>query len=60
MVFESANLENYKEIDAWKTEPSCEKEHFDQLIKVITDAGITVDKAPFDEIVDNYFAKKVK
>lgn len=53
-------VENYKSIDAWKTEPSCEQADFNQLIKVITDAGIEVEKADYDKIVDNSFAKKVK
>ena len=53
-------VENYKKIDAWKTNPTCEEAHFNQLIKVITDAGIEVEKADYDKIVDNSFASKVK
>ena len=53
-------VENYKNIDAWKTDPICNESDFNQLIKVITDAGIEVEKADYDKIVDNSFAEKVK
>ena len=53
-------VENYKNIDAWKTDPLCNESDFNQLIKVITDAGIEVEKADYDKIVDNSFAKKAK
>lgn len=53
-------IENYKNIDAWKTDPVCNESDFNQLIKVITDAGIEVEKADYNKIVDNSFAKKVK
>ncbi len=53
-------VENYKKIDAWKTNPTCNESDFNQLIKVITDAGIEVEKADYDKIVDNTFANKVK
>jgi len=51
-------VENYKKIDAWKTTPICEESHFNQLIEVITDAGIEVKKSDYNEIVDNSFAEK--
>ncbi len=53
-------VENYKNIDAWKTDPLCNESDFNQLIKVITDAGIEVKKADYNKIVDNSFAKKAK
>ncbi len=53
-------VENYKAIDAWKATPKTEKSHFEQLIKVIKSAGITVEKADYDKIVDNSFADKCK
>ena len=53
-------VENDKNIDAWKTDPICNEADFDQLIKVITDAGIEVEKADYNKIVDNSFAEKVK
>jgi NitT/TauT family transport system substrate-binding protein len=49
-------VENYKSIDAWKTVPTCEKDDFEQLIKVITDAGIEVKNPDYTQIVDNTFA----
>ncbi len=51
---------NYKKIDAWKTDPCCNKADFDQLIKVISDAGIEVKNADYTKIVDNSFAEKTK
>ena len=51
---------NYKKIDAWKTSPETNQADFEQLIKVISDAGIEVKKADYQKIVDNTFAKKVK
>ncbi|MBR6766209.1 MAG: ABC transporter substrate-binding protein, partial [Clostridia bacterium] len=51
-------VENYKSIDAWKTVPTCEKDDFEQLIKVITDAGIEVKNPDYTQIVDNTFALK--
>jgi NitT/TauT family transport system substrate-binding protein len=53
-------VENYKKIDAWKTEPTCNESDFNQLVKVITDAGIQVKNADYNAIVDNSFASKVK
>lgn len=51
---------NYKKIDAWKTSPETNQADFEQLIKVITDAGIEVKNADYQKIVDNTFANKVK
>ena len=53
-------VENYKKINAWKTDPVCNESDFNQLIKVITDAGITVKNADYSKIVDNSFAHNVK
>ncbi len=53
-------VENYKQIDAWKNDPVCKESDFNQLIKVITDAGITVENPDYDKIVDNSFANNVK
>ena len=53
-------VDNYKKINAWKTDPVCNKADFDQLIKVITDAGIEIKNADYDKIVDNTFANKAK
>ena len=53
-------VENYKKINAWKTDPVCNESDFNQLIKVITDAGITVKNADYSKSVDNSFAHNVK
>ncbi len=53
-------VENYKKINAWKTEPTCNENDFKQLIKVISDAGIDVKNADYNKIVDNSFASKAK
>lgn len=53
-------VENYKNINAWKTEPTCNESDFNQLLKVIGDAGIDVNKADYNKIVDNTFANKAK
>ncbi len=52
-------VENYKKIDAWKTEPSCNESDFNQLIKVINSAGIEVENVDYNKIVDNTFANNV-
>lgn len=53
-------VENYKKINAWKTDPVCNESDFNQLIKVITDAGIKVENADYNKIVDNSFAINAK
>ncbi|MBP5661528.1 MAG: ABC transporter substrate-binding protein [Clostridia bacterium] len=50
---------NYQAIGAWKTEPTLEKADFDQLLRVIRAAGIEVEHADYDKVVDNQFAQKV-
>lgn len=50
----------YKEIDAWKTEPSMTEESFNRLQDVMIEAGELTEKAPFDLIINNNFADKVK
>lgn len=50
----------YKEIGAWKTEPSMSKDSFERLQEVMTEAGELTEKAPYDLIVNNSFAEKVK
>ncbi len=50
----------YKEIDAWKTEPSMTEESFNRLQDIMIEAGELTEKAPFDLIINNNFADKVK
>ncbi|MBQ2835871.1 MAG: ABC transporter substrate-binding protein [Clostridia bacterium] len=52
-------IQKYKDIDAWKENPILEKEAFDKLQLVMTEAGELDTKAPYDKIVNNTFAEKV-
>lgn len=53
-------VSNYKKINAWNTVPKLEESNFEQLLKVISDAGIDVKSADYAKIVDNSFADKIK
>ncbi len=53
-------ITRYKEIDAWKTEPTMTEESFNRLQDVMIEAGELDNKAPFDVIVNNSFGEKVK
>lgn len=50
----------YKEIGAWKTEPSMTEDSFNRLQEVMTLAGELKQTAPYDKLVNNSFAEKVK
>lgn len=50
----------YKEIGAWKTEPSMTEESFNRLQDVIISAGELTQTVPFSKVVNNTFANKVK
>lgn len=50
----------YKEIGAWKTEPSMTEDSFNRLQDVIIGAGELTEKVPFDKVVNNTYANKVK
>lgn len=52
-------VNRYKEIDAWKLEPSMTEESFNKLQEVMINAGELTQTAPFDKIINNNFAKKV-
>lgn len=49
----------YQEIDAWKETPLTEKEPFDLLQEVMSQAGELENKVPYDKVVNNTFAEKV-
>lgn len=53
-------VNRYKEIDAWKTEPSMTEASFNKLQEVMVNAGELTQTAPYDKIVNNSFAEKVK
>lgn len=53
-------LQSYKDIDAWKTVPTMKEESFELLQKIMEEAGELAEKAPFNKIVNNSYAEKVK
>lgn len=52
------SIQRYKDIDAWNETPVLEQEAFDRLQTVMQEAGELSNKAPYDVIVNNEFAKK--
>ena len=54
------SIENYKLIDAWNTDPYMTKESFDKLQEVMTLAGELEKYAPYETVVNNSFAEKVR
>ena len=52
------SIQSYKDIDAWNDTPVLEEEAFDRLQTVMQEAGELTEKAPYDVIVNNDFAKK--
>ena len=53
------SVEMYQGIDAWKTEPAMKEESFELLQTVMEEAGELKQKAPFDVVINNRFAKEV-
>lgn len=51
-------LQSYKDIDAWKTEPTMEEEAYDKLQTVMEEAGELKQRAPFDKVINNSYAEK--
>jgi len=52
-------VQRYRDIDAWRDTPVMEKESFELLQKVMTQAGELTKAAPYDQVVNTKFAKKV-
>lgn len=52
-------LQSYKDIDAWKTDPVMKEESYNLLQTVMEEAGELKQKAPFDKVINNYYAEKV-
>lgn len=52
------SIQSYKDIDAWNETPVLEQEAFDRLQTVMQTAGELSEKAPYDVIVNNEFAKE--
>ena len=53
------SIQRYKDIDAWNETPVLEQEAFDRLQTVMQEAGELTEKAPYEVIINNSFAKKV-
>ena len=53
-------LQSYKDIDAWKKDPVMKEESYNKLQEVMQEAGELSKKAPFDKVINNYYAQKVK
>ena len=53
------SIQSYKDIDAWNETPVLEQEAFDRLQTVMQEAGELTEKAPYEVIINNNFAKKV-
>ncbi len=50
-------LNRYKEIDVWCTNPYLSEEGFNLLQTIIQEAGELKEKAPYDKVINNNFAK---
>ena len=53
------SVQKYKDIDAWKQDPVLKEEAFNKLQEIMTEAGELEKQAPYDKIVNNYYAEKV-
>ena len=54
------SVQSYKNIDAWNETPVLKQEAFDKLQEIMTEAGELTKQAPYDKIVNNSFAEKVR
>ncbi len=50
-------VKRYRSIDAWKTNPVLEKEDFELLQTIIQEAGELEKKVPYEDVVNNKYAK---
>ena len=53
------SVQKYKDIDAWKQDPALKEEAFNKLQEIMTEAGELEKQAPYDKVVNNYYAEKV-
>ena len=53
-------IQSYKDIDASNDTPVLKEESFNRLQEVMTMAGELTKKAPYNEIINNSYAEKVK
>ena len=54
------SIQSYKDIEAWNDTPVLKEEAFNRLQEVMTMAGELKTQAPYDKIVNNTYANKVK
>lgn len=54
------SIQSYKDIEAWNETPVLKEEAFNRLQEVMTMAGELKNQAPYDKIVNNSYANKVK
>ena len=54
----TSSIQRYKDIDAWNKTPVLEEEAFNRLQTVMQTAGELSEKAPYEIIVNNEFAKR--
>ena len=53
-------LKSYKKIDAWKATPEMQEESFNLLQEVMEEAGELKQRVPFNKVINNSYAEKVK
>ena len=53
------SVQKYKDIDAWKQDPVLKEEAFNKLQEIMTEAGELEKQAPYDKVVNYYYAEKV-
>lgn len=53
------SVKSYQEIDAWNHTPIMKEEGFKKLQEIMKDAGELEKEAPFDQVINNDYAKKV-
>lgn len=53
------NIQRYKDIDVWNDTPILSEESFELLQTVMTEAGELPNKAPYDKVINNKYAKEV-
>lgn len=56
----TAVCRRHQDIDAWNDTPVMKQEAFERLETVMETAGELPERVPFDRVVDNRFAEKVK
>ncbi len=55
----ASSIERYKSIDAWKDTPVMSEESYNRLQDIMEEAGELDIRAPFDKVVNNFYAEEV-